>query len=431
MGWAGQENPAGLPNVQSGQRHTLMTPTRRFFLIVLDGCGAGELPDARDYGEGDLGSNTLSNTARAVGGLQTPHLAALGFGNITPMPGVSPAPDAPAAWGRLTEVSKGKDTVTGHWEMMGVATRVPFPTYPDGFPPEIVSTFESRIGRGTLGNFPASGTEILKLLGEEHLRTGKPILYTSADSVFQVAAHEDPEVFGLERLYAACEAAREILVPPHHVGRVIARPFVGNSAADFKRTENRRDYPLAPPHDTVLDALTAAGKRVHAIGKIGEIFSGRGIATSEPTTNNPDHLDALRRALRREGPGADADFVFANLEDFDMLYGHRNDPVNFARLLAEFDDFVAEVPALLGPGDLVGLTADHGNDPTTPSTDHSREYAPLLLFGPAVTAPTPLGDRATFGDWGATVCDWLGVPSSLAEAFTAPGASFAPKGTPD
>jgi phosphopentomutase len=368
------------------------------------------MPDAIEYGAGDIGSNTLGNTSRVVGGLSMPNLQRLGFGNITPMAGVAPQPDAPAAWGRLTEASKGKDTVTGHWEMMGVRTDVPFPTYPHGFPPDVIAAFEAIVGRKVLGNLPASGTEIIKRLGEEHLRTGRPIVYTSADSVFQIAAHEDPQVFGLQRLYDVSAAARKILVPPNHVGRVIARPFVGTSAEDFKRTENRRDYPLPPPHDTVLDALVAAGRRVHAIGKVAEIFSGRGITTSEPTTNNPDHIAALGRAVRGEGIGAEADFIFANLEDFDMLYGHRNDPVNFARLLAEFDEFVSDgVLPYLDPGDLIGITSDHGNDPTTPSTDHSREYAPLLLFGPPITSPHPLGDRPTFADWGATVLAWLGV----------------------
>ena len=387
-----------------------VTPRRRFFLIVLDGCGAGEMPDAIEYGAGDPGSNTLGNTARAAGGLRMPNLEALGWGNIIPMEGVAPRPDAPAVWGRLAEISKGKDTVTGHWEMMGVHTQIPFPTYPQGFPPDVLRPFEQHVGAETLGNVPASGTEIIARLGEEHVRTGKPIVYTSADSVFQVAAHEDPAVFGLDRLYEACEAARAMLVPPHHVGRVIARPFVGTAADDFKRTENRRDYPLLPPHDTVLDRLVAAGRNVHAIGKIREIFSGRGVTTYEQTTNNPDHLDALTRAVTGEGPGRDADFVFANLEDFDMLYGHRNDPVNFARLLTEFDDWVGQMLPHLRPGDLVGITADHGNDPTTPSTDHSREYVPLLLFGPPVTARRALGDRATFADWGATACAWLDAP---------------------
>jgi phosphopentomutase len=384
---------------------------RRFFLLVLDGCGAGELPDAAEYGAGDPGSNTLGNTARAVGGLHMPHLQRLGWGNIVPMEGVALRPDAPAAWGRLTETSKGKDTVTGHWEMMGARLDVPFPTYPHGFPPDVIAAFEEHIGGKVLGNRPASGTEIIKELGEEHVRTGRPIVYTSADSVFQVAAHEDPAIFGLERLYEACAWAREMLKAPHHVGRVIARPFIGKTAGDFKRTENRRDYPLPPPQKTVIDRLAAAGKRVHLIGKTVELFPHRNGLTPEQTTNNPDHMAAVGRALRGEGPGGDAEFFFANLEDFDMLYGHRNDPVNFARLLTEFDAWVgADLLPALRPGDLVGITADHGNDPTTPSTDHSREYAPLLLVGPTITAPRPLGDRATFADWGATVGAWLGVP---------------------
>ncbi len=388
------------------------TANRRFFLIVLDGCGAGEMPDALEYGEGDLGSSTLSNTAQAVDGLEMPHLAARGWGNITPMVGVPPQATAPASWGRLAEASRGKDTVTGHWEMVGVQTDIPFPTYPNGFPPDIMHAFEAIVGTKTLGNVPASGTEILTRLGEEHIRTGFPIVYTSADSVFQVAAHEDPEIFGLERLCRACEVARALLTEPHHVGRVIARPFVGTTAADFKRTENRRDYPLLPPHDTLLDLLSRANRKVHAVGKIYEIFSGSGISTFEKTTNNADHQAALARAVRGQGPGAGADFIFANLEDFDMLYGHRNDPQNFARLLNEFDEFMGEefLP-YLRPGDLVGITADHGNDPTTPSTDHSREYAPLLLFGPSLTQPSFLGDRATFADWGATVAAWLRAPA--------------------
>ena len=366
------------------------------------------MPDALEYGAGDIGSNTLGNTAAFVGGLNMPHLQRLGFGNITPIQGAAPRPDATSAWGRLAEASKGKDTVTGHWEMMGIVTQIPFPTYPQGFPPEVIAEFEAIIGTKTLGNYPASGTEIIKALGEEHLRTGFPIVYTSADSVFQVAAHENPAIFGLDKLLCACAAMREKLVPPHHMGRVIARPFIGDSAATFQRTENRRDYPLTPPRATVLDALTAAGKYVHAIGKIAEIFSGLGITTSEPTTNNPAHCAALARAVRGEGVGADADFIFANLEDFDMLYGHRNDPVNFARLLEEFDAFLgADFLPHLRPGDLVGITTDHGNDPTTPSTDHSREYAPLLLFGPSIAAALPLGDRATFAYWGLTVADWL------------------------
>lgn len=381
---------------------------RRFFLIVLDGCGAGEAPDAIEYGVGDLGSNTLGNTARAVSGLTMPNLQRLGLGNITAIQGVAPNLDALAAWGRLAEKSKGKDTITGHWEMMGIVTQVAFPTYPHGFPPEVITELEAITGTKTLGNYPASGTEILQQRGAAHLQTGFPIVYTSADSVFQVAAHEDPAIFGLQRLWDVCAALRQRLAPPHHIGRVIARPFVGDSPENFQRTENRRDYPLTPPAPMTLDILTAAGKRVHAIGKIAEIFSGRGITTSEATTNNSHHCAALARAVRGEGIGADADFIFANLEDFDMLYGHRNDPTGFARLLEEFDAFLgADFLPYLGPGDLAAITADHGNDPTTPSTDHSREYAPLLLFGPPITAPQPLGDLESFGWWGEKVKEWI------------------------
>jgi phosphopentomutase len=311
--------------------------------------------------------------------------------------------------------------------MMGVRTEVPFPTYPDGFPAEVMAAFDAITGRKTLGNYPASGTEIIKQWGEEHCRTGDPIVYTSADSVFQIAAHEDPAIFGLERLYAVCARMRETLVAPHHVGRVIARPFIGDSAATFQRTENRRDYPLPPPTETVLDRLIAHRVTVHTIGVISEVFSGRGITTFERTRSNPEHLVALQRYLtapppvQTEGQRETGQFIFANLEDFDMLYGHRNDPVGFARLLEAFDTFVGEtlLPAL-SPGDMVGITADHGNDPTTPSTDHSREYAPLLLFGPRLQKPYALADRATFADWGATVCDYFGAPAS---AF---GTSFLP-----
>ena len=381
---------------------------RRFFLIVLDGCGVGEAPDASEYSISDVSSNTLGNTARVVGGLKMPCLQRLGLGNITELQGVPPSPEAPSIWGRLQEVSKGKDTITGHWEMMEVVTEIPFPTYPHGFPPDIVAEFEAIIGTKTLGNYAASGTEIIATLGEEHIRTGFPIIYTSADSVFQVAAHEDNALFGLQRLWDACAAMRDKLMPPNHIGRVIARPFVGNAPENFKRTENRRDYPLVPAMATTIDLLHNQGKRTLAIGKISEIFSGRNIDASDPTTNNPDHCAALARALRGEGIGGDADFIFANLEDFDMMYGHRNDPVNFARLLEEFDDFLGtQFLPYLRPGDLVGITADHGNDPTTPSTDHSREYAPLLLFGPSITVPQPMGDRVSFAWWGEKVRHWL------------------------
>ena len=389
--------------------------SRRFFLIVLDGCGAGELPDAAEYGPSDRGSNTLAHTASAAGGLRMPNLERLGWGNITDMAGVAARPDAPAIWGRLAELSKGKDTITGHWEMMGVRTTVPFPTYPHGFPEAILTPFTRHlVCSRVLGNRAASGTEIVRLLGDEHIRTGCPIVYTSADSVFQVAAHEDPAIFGLGRLYTACEFARALLTPPNNVARVIARPFVGATPAEFTRTENRRDYPLPPPHATDIDHLADAGRRVHLIGKVGELFPARSGVSVEHTTNNPAHCAAIARAARGEGPGGAADFVFANLEDFDMLHGHRNDPLGFARLLADFDTFVgADLLPTLRPGDRIGITADHGNDPTTASTDHSREYAPLLLFGSGITEPVDAGIRVTFADWGATVRAYLGVPAPM------------------
>lgn len=372
---------------------------------MLDGCGAGELPDALDYGVGDLGSSTLTNTARAVGGLTLPTLESLGFGNICPMDGVKPSPNAPSWRGRLSEKSKGKDTVTGHWEMMGVVTDPAFPTYPKGFPADLLAEFERRIGKKTIGNYPASGTEILKSLGEEHAKTGFPIVYTSADSVFQVAAHEDPSIFGLKRLYEACAIARELFAaPPNQVGRVIARSFVGESPETFRRTENRRDWPLLPPHATTLDALSKAGVPTHFIGKTCELFPALPTETRTLTTSNPAHCAALTDAVKTFESG----FVFANLEDFDMLYGHRNDPVGFARLLEEFDAWLgSELLPHLRPGDRVGITADHGNDPTTPSTDHSREYAPLFLIGPEIREPQELGDVPGFDWWGEEIKKWL------------------------
>jgi phosphopentomutase len=377
---------------------------QRFFLIVLDGCGVGALPDAAEYGDDDPLSHTLGNTAMAVGGLKLPHLQRLGLGNLAPLEGVAPRPDARARWGRLRTVSRGKDTVTGHWEMMGIVTDPAFPTYPSGFPPEVLKPFERAIGTKTIGNFPCSGTEILKQLGQRHIETGYPIVYTSADSVLQVAAHEDPQIFGLEQLYTACEKAREILKsPPHHVGRVIARPFVGSDGA-FARTENRRDWPLLPPHPTTLDTLAEKKIPTCLIGKTCELFPERELQERTLTTNNPDHCTALTDAVQSVESG----FVFANLEDFDMLYGHRNDPVGFAQLLEEFDAWLgSDFLPHLRPGDRVGITADHGNDPTTPSTDHSREYSPRLLFGPSIAEPMDLGECDDLRWWSQEVLRWL------------------------
>ncbi|GIV08523.1 MAG: phosphopentomutase [Fimbriimonadales bacterium] len=369
---------------------------KRAILIVLDGCGVGAAPDAPDYGDtSENHPNTLGHLADAVGGLSLPTLQTLGLGNLTPLRGVPPADTPRAHYGKVRPHSKGKDSVTGHWEMMGIHTETPFPTYPNGFPPEVMEAFEARIGRGTLGNYPASGTEIIKQLGMEHLRTGKPIVYTSADSVFQIAAHE--AVIPLDELYHMCEIARELLQPPHHVQRVIARPFVGDRPETFKRTENRRDFPLPPPHN-LIDALAEHGIGVYGIGVVPELFVYRGFRHAERTQSNPEHYQALRRALESE-----CACIFANFEDFDMLYGHRNDPQGFARALESFDGMLAELLTHLRPTDLLILTADHGNDPTTPSTDHSREYLPLLVYSPSQSVGRDLGVRHTLADIGATI----------------------------
>ncbi len=385
---------------------------KRIFIVVLDGVGAGELPDAIQYG--DVGSNTLAHTAEAVGGLNLPAMQSLGLGNVTDILGVPPDPAPRGGWGKMREASPGKDTITGHWEMAGVILPRPFPTYPQGFPPDVIQTFEQAIGIGTLGNYAASGTVIIEQLGAEHVRTGKPIVYTSADSVFQIAMHES--VIPLARQYEICETARGLLTGQYAVGRVICRPFAGETG-HFKRTENRKDYPLPSPPN-VLDDLHTAGLAVHAIGKIYEIFNGRGIATYDHTTNNAAHIAALQAAAQSN----DSPLIFANLEDFDMLYGHRNDPRGMANALESWD---AALPALLDAlrtGDLLLLTADHGNDPTTPSTDHSREYPFLLAYGPGLRASVELGIRATYADIAATVRDAFGVTTPI----DAPGESFLP-----
>lgn len=371
---------------------------RRVILLVMDGCGVGAAPDAEQYGDFGVNEpNTLGHLAEAVGGLHVPLLQKLGLGNILPLKSVPPAEPPLAAFGRMQERSAGKDTVTGHWEMMGVITEHAFPTYPQGFPPEVIQPFERAIGTKILGNYPASGTEIIKQLGVEHLRTESPIVYTSADSVFQIAAHE--EVIPLERLYEICRIAREILKPPHHVQRVIARPFVGRDPATFRRTENRRDFPLPPPVN-LIDQLAEARHKVYGIGVIGQVFAERGFAYSVRTGNNAEHFSATLQALQ-----SDADLIFANFEDFDMLYGHRNDPHRFAGALEAFDAGLQTVMEQLRPDDLLILTADHGNDPTTPSTDHSREYVPLLCYSSQIAEGVALGTRTTFADLSATIAD--------------------------
>ena len=379
---------------------------RRVIIVVLDGCGVGAMPDAAAYGATDAESATLPHVAEAVGGLQLPTLERLGLGHVAAIRGVA-ATESMGGWGRMAEASAGKDSVTGHWELMGVVTKTPFPTYPNGFPRNVIQEFEARIGRGTLGNVAGSGTEILKSFGMEQRATGKPIVYTSADSVFQVAAHE--EVVPPTELYAMCEAARALLTAPNNVQRVIARPFVGDGPEDFRRTEHRRDYPLVPPTLNLLTALQNAGKTAQAIGVIADLFPRSYFARAERTQSNPAHLAAIGEAVRQ----GREDLVFANCEDFDMLYGHRNDPAGFARSLESFDAALGGIVGALKPDDLLILTADHGNDPTTASTDHSREYVPLLVYGGGVRGD--LGTRATLADVAATTAEWLGVP------WTGPG----------
>ena len=370
----------------------------RACVIVLDAVGAGELPDAAEYG--DEGSNTLGNVAKAVGGLDLPNLEHLGFGNIEDLLGCPPMEGAPAVAGRLFERSKGKDTTTGHWELMGIVTPVAMPTYAHGFPFEVIEEFAHRTGRGVLGNKAASGTEIIDELGEEHHRTGKWIVYTSADSVFQIAAHE--ETIPLEELYEACGIAREILTGKHAVGRVIARPFVGEPGS-YTRTPNRHDWSLRPRQPNYLTLVREAGSEVHGVGKIHDIFAGVDIDHSHPTKSNADGIRQTETLLRELESG----LVFVNLVETDMLWGHRNDPVNFHRCLQDFDRRLPDLLDALRTGDLFILTSDHGCDPTTPSTDHSREHALLLAY---VEGRNVAGQRhdGEFADVGATVNAWLG-----------------------
>jgi phosphopentomutase len=378
-------------------------------VIVCDSWGVGDAPDAAAYG--DQGSDTLGNTAAAVGGLVAPNLAALGLGRLTAIEGVPPGGDQGTAWGRATEVSAGKDTTTGHWEMMGIELDRPFPLYPDGFPPEVMDPFEAAVGHRALGNLPASGTEIIEELGPEHLRTGDPIVYTSGDSVFQIATHVD--VVPLETLYRWCAVARGLLAGPHAVGRVIARPFDGSPGA-FRRRPERRDLSLPPPGPTTLDRLTGAGIDVVAIGKIRDIFDGRGVGSFSYSDSNDHGVDLTIEALREPGPR----LVFTNLVDFDSKYGHRNDPSGYARAIEAFDARLPEVIAALDGGVLL-ITGDHGCDPTTPPTDHSRERTPLLAAG-LRGGPHEIGTRTSFADLGATVGQLLGV-----EVTGAAGTGFA------
>jgi phosphopentomutase len=369
----------------------------RACVIVLDAVGAGELPDADQYG--DEGSNTLANVAKAVGGLDLPNLEALGLGNVEPLEGCPPQPGAPAVAGRLIERSKGKDTTTGHWELMGVVTAQAFPTYPHGFPHDVIDPFMHRTGRGVLGNKAASGTEIIQELGEEHQETGKWIVYTSADSVFQIAAHE--ETVPLDELYEACRIAREILTGKHAVGRVIARPFEG-TPDNYTRTPNRHDFSLEPRRPNYLTLVREAGRTVHGVGKISDIFAGCDIDESHPTKSNIEGIQQTEKLLRELDEG----LVFVNLVETDSLWGHRNDPVNFHRCLQDFDRRLPDLLEALRPGDLLILTSDHGCDPTTPSTDHSREHAMLVAYVAGRNAAGQIHE-GEFADVGATVNAWL------------------------
>lgn len=374
----------------------------RFFLIVLDGVGAGEMPDAADYG--DEGTNTLGNLARAVGGLDLPVMEGMGLGNIIDIEGVAENVEPVASHGLMAELSKGKDTITGHWEMAGIISSEPFPTYPDGFPPAMIEKFEGLIGRKGLWYKTASGTEILERLGDEHMRTGSPIVYTSADSVFQIAAHED--VIPVEELYDICRAARGMLVFPDNICRVIARPFVG---PPYERTYRRMDFPLDPPRDTLLDQLREAGHEVVSVGKVADMFNGKGFSGSSKTAGNAHGMEKIDEYAASLSGG----LVFANLVDFDTLWGHRNDTRGFYRALREFDSWLGGFIARMHEEDHLVITADHGLDPTTPGTDHTREHVPVLYYKKLAEAggrgPRDLGLREGFWDVGATVADVLGL----------------------
>lgn len=371
---------------------------KRVILIVLDSAGIGALPDAADFG--DEGSNTFGNIYRVRGHLDIPNMAAMGLTNITGS--LMPRFDGElmGSYCRLAERTHAKDTTSGHWEIAGLSMDIPFRTYPEGFPKRIMDAFEQKIGRKTLGNCVASGTAIIQELGDEHVRTGSPIVYTSADSVFQIAAHE--EVIPLEELYRICEIAREMLMGDDLVGRVIARPFLGGNGV-YNRTENRRDFAVAPMRDTILDALTADGLTTVGVGKIEDIFCKRGISVVDHTKNNAAGTLSAQRFIE----SGEGDFVFVNLVDTDMLYGHRNDVEGYAKALETFDAALPKMVASLKEGDILMVTADHGCDPTTPSTDHSREYIPLIMTGEHVRSGVDLGTRATFADIGATVYEYL------------------------
>lgn len=383
---------------------------KRVTLIVTDSMGVGELPDADKYG--DKGTHTFNHAAQAVKDFSVPNLAALGIGNISGVAGGSLAVAEPAgAYGKMAEISKGKDTITGHWEIAGLETRTPFKTYPDGFPKEFMEAFEAKIGVGCLGNYPASGTEIIEELGPDHEATGKPIVYTSADSVFQIAANT--AVIPLARLYEICEAARELLQGEWACGRVIARPYVIKDGVRI-RTGDRKDYAVSPPQPTLLDKVSDTGKTVYAVGKISDIFNGRGVTRAVHTESNMDGVDKTLEALGQDFDG----FIFTNLVDFDSKFGHRRDPEGYGRAIMEFDSRIPELLAALSEEDILMICADHGNDPVHSGWDHTREYIPLLVYGKNIRAGVNLGVRGTFADIGATICEYLGAaPTVIGESF--------------
>lgn len=385
-----------------------MTAFRRITWIVLDSVGIGAMPDAASYGD-PAGADTLGNIARKRP-LNLPNMANLGVGNIKPLENIPPSPSPSASYGRCALASPGKDTTTGHWEMVGIHLDKPFPLYPNGFPHEIMDEFERRVGRRTLGNFAASGTEIIRQLGEEHMETGSPIVYTSADSVFQIAAHE--EVIPLFELYKMCETARAILRGPHEVGRVIARPFIGEPG-HFTRTPNRKDYAVPPPKGMLLDQLESKDVMVFSVGKIFDVFLGRGIREYEKTKTNADGMGKTLAALNEVDEG----LIFVNLVDFDQQYGHRNDVEGYARALEEVDAWLPHFMDKLTAGDLLILTADHGCDPTAPGTDHTREFVPLLAYEPRNPHGADLGLRSTLSDIGQTVAENFGVHISQGNSF--------------
>lgn len=374
--------------------------TERVILVIMDSAGIGELPDAAQYG--DEGSNTIGNICKEMPELKLNNLLELGLGNIDNLD-IGKAENITGSYGRALELSPGKDTTTGHWEIAGITLKQAFPTYPEAFPKEIIDEFEKAIGTKCIGNEVASGTEIISRLGDEHVKTGYPIVYTSADSVFQIAAHE--EVVPLEKLYEMCQKARELLKGEHAVGRVIARPFIGNSGT-YKRTSNRKDFSLLPITKTMLDIIKENNMSVMAVGKIEDIFAGTGITDAVHTKSNMDGVNSTIEYMKKNKKG----LIFTNLVDFDMVYGHRNDTAGYGNALKEFDNRIPEIIKEMKDSDVLIITADHGCDPTTPSTDHSREYIPILIYGKNIKKGINIGTRQGFGDIGATVLDLLELP---------------------